>query len=63
MSRLLTWLAALLLCLSMLAQADEVAVPALQARVTDLTSSLNAEQLGALEQKLKGEFQHTGGRY
>ncbi|MEW5892123.1 MAG: YgcG family protein [Pseudomonadota bacterium] len=45
-------LGALLLALFASAAAAEVAVPPLNARVTDLTGTLTAEQRGAIEQKL-----------
>lgn len=45
------WLAALLLMLVLPAAAD-VAVPALRARVTDLTATLDAAQQATLEKKL-----------
>lgn len=48
------WLTLCLLCLLPLAAvADEVAVPALTARVTDLTATLSAEQQSALESRLQ----------
>ncbi len=46
------WLACCLLLLSFSASADEVAVPRLTARVTDLTATLSAEQRSALESRL-----------
>ena len=49
--RLLLWLAALCCCAVPAAPAD-VAVPPLQARVTDLTGTLDAQQSAALEGKL-----------
>src|SRR5262245_19180640 len=54
--RLKSALACALVCsalaISFVAQA-QIAVPPLQARVTDLTHTLSAEQVGALEQKLR----------
>src|SRR5512147_962670 len=47
------WLACCLLLLACAAQADEVAVPPLTARVTDLTTTLSPEQRTALEQRLQ----------
>ena len=48
------WLALLLLCLLPLsATAEDVAVPELAARVTDLTGTLTAEQRATLEAKLQ----------
>jgi len=48
------WLTLCLVCLlPYMAQADEVAVPPLTARVTDLTNTLTAEQRAALESRLQ----------
>lgn len=48
------WLTVLLLCLLPLAAAaEDVAVPALTARVTDLTGTLTAEQKSTLEARLR----------
>ena len=48
------WLTALLLCLlTLTATAEDVAVPALTARVTDLTGTLTAEQKATLEARLQ----------
>lgn len=51
---------ALLLCLAHAAQADEVAVPTLSARVTDLTATLSADQQATLENKLAQLEQQRG---
>jgi uncharacterized protein len=47
------WLAALLFCFSLSTQAAQVPVPPLTARAMDQTGTLTAEQIGALEQKLR----------
>ncbi|HEY6094577.1 MAG TPA: YgcG family protein [Gallionellaceae bacterium] len=47
------WLACCLLLLAWSAHADEVAVPPLTARVTDLTGTLSSEQRAALEERLQ----------
>ena len=48
------------LLLSLAALADDVAIPALEHRVTDLTGSLSADQQTALESKL-AQFEQTKG--
>lgn len=51
---MLRWLSLFLLCLLPLTvTAEEIAVPALTARVTDLTSTLSVEQKATLEAKLQ----------
>ena len=51
---MLRWLSLFLLCLlPFTATAEEIAVPALTARVTDLTNTLTAEQRTTLETKLQ----------
>lgn len=47
------WLALFLLCLLPFAAGAEIAVPALSARVVDLTATLSAAQRAALNQKLQ----------
>lgn len=47
------WLAATVLACSLFALAAQVAVPALNARITDLTATLDAGQRAALERKLQ----------
>ncbi|HEU0187077.1 MAG TPA: TPM domain-containing protein [Gallionellaceae bacterium] len=47
------WLACCLLLLACSAHADEVAVPPLTARVTDLTGTLSPDQRAALEDRLR----------
>lgn len=47
------WLACCLLLLACTAHADEVAVPPLTARVTDLTATLSPDQRAALEERLQ----------
>jgi Beta-propeller domains of methanol dehydrogenase type len=53
-------LAALLLCWAALLQAAPVAIPALGARVTDLTQTLDASQRAQLESQLAGLEQRKG---
>ena len=48
-----SWLIVFLLLFSIAATAEEVAVPRLTARITDLTGTLNADQRAALEDRLK----------
>jgi uncharacterized protein len=59
------WLAAIaagafVLCTAGAVAADEVAVPPLKARVTDLTGTLGADQLGTLEDRLRGFERRKG---
>lgn len=51
--------ASLLLC-GFVAQAADVAIPALSARITDLTQTLSAEQAASLENKLASFEQRKG---
>jgi uncharacterized protein len=55
------WLAAFLLCLlPFLAQAEDVPVPPLKARVTDLTGTLTADQQAGIESRLAAFEQKKG---
>ena len=60
MNRARRWLGVVLLCLLPLLAQAEVAVPALQRRVTDLTQTLNPTQQQALEARLHGLEQRSG---
>lgn len=48
------WIALVMACLVCAKVSAEVAVPKLQARVTDQTGTLDAGRMGALEERLKG---------
>lgn len=54
------WLGSILLCLLPVLTLAEVAVPALQRRVTDLTQTLTAAQQQSLEARLQGLEQRSG---
>jgi len=51
---------AFVLCTASAVAADEVAVPPLKARVTDLTGTLGADQIGTLEDRLRGFERRKG---